>query len=160
MFKNIEVNQELLDYISEFGYQQDPIQKEIIQYNKSLRNQERLQLSVTQANLLQMIISFCKIAFMIIPNLSNDEGTFWCVFAPNLHLIQVTIKIRRSFSNGCKAIIALYNPIQGWSIIDKFSFGNPNRLITRTNQQTACRLTINPTWLTANRGLGKPIIHG
>ncbi len=47
MFKNIEVNQELLDYISEFGYQQDPIQKEIIQYNKSLRNQERLQLSVT-----------------------------------------------------------------------------------------------------------------
>ena len=61
MFKNIEVNQELLDYISEFGHHQDPIQKEIIQYNKSLVNQERLQLSVTQANLLQMIISFCKI---------------------------------------------------------------------------------------------------
>ena len=61
MFKNIEVNQELLDYISEFGYQQDPIQKEIIQYNKSLRNQERLQLSVSQANLLQTMIRLCKI---------------------------------------------------------------------------------------------------
>ena len=61
MFKNIEVNQELLDYISEFGHHQDPIQKEIIQYNKSLVNQERLQLSVTQANLLQMIIRLCKI---------------------------------------------------------------------------------------------------
>ena len=61
MFKNIEVNQELLDYISEFGYQQNPIQEEIIQYNKSLRNQERLQLSVTQANLLQTMIRLCKI---------------------------------------------------------------------------------------------------
>ncbi len=61
MFKNIKVNQELLNYISEFGYQQNPIQEEIIQYNKSLKNQERLQLAVTQANLLQMIIRLCKI---------------------------------------------------------------------------------------------------
>jgi len=61
MFKNIEVNQELLNYISEFGHQQNPIQEEIIQYNKSLKNQERLQLAVSQANLLQMIIRLCKI---------------------------------------------------------------------------------------------------
>ena len=61
MFKNIEVNQEMLDYISEFGHQQNPIQKEIIQYNKTLGNQERLQLSVTQSNILQMLIKLCKI---------------------------------------------------------------------------------------------------
>ncbi len=61
MFKNIKVNQEMLDYISEFGHQQNPIQKEIIQYNKTLGNQERLQLSVTQSNILQMLIKLCKI---------------------------------------------------------------------------------------------------
>jgi predicted O-methyltransferase YrrM len=61
MFKNTEVNQEMLDYISEFGHQQNPIQKEIIQYNKTLGNQERLQLSVTQSNILQMLIKLCKI---------------------------------------------------------------------------------------------------
>ena len=49
MFKNIEVTQELLDYIYDQSSSLHPIQKEIIKYNKTLWDIQRMQISETQA---------------------------------------------------------------------------------------------------------------
>ena len=56
MFKNIEVTQELLDYIYDHSSSLHPIQKEIIKYNKTLGDIQRMQISETQALFLQFLI--------------------------------------------------------------------------------------------------------
>ena len=60
MFKNLELTQKMLDYIKTSTYEHHPIQKEIIKHNKSLGDLQRMQISETQANFLQLIIKITK----------------------------------------------------------------------------------------------------
>ena len=70
MFKNIEVTQDLLDYIYEHTKPLHPIQKDILNYNKTLGDIQRMQISEVQGHFLQLIIK--------INNVKNclEIGTF------------------------------------------------------------------------------------
>ena len=61
MFKNIEVTQELLDYIYEHSTSLHPVQKEILKYNKTLGDIQRMQISEIQALFLQFLIKINKV---------------------------------------------------------------------------------------------------
>ena len=56
MLKNIEVTQDLLDYIYNNTKSLDPLQKNIIDHNKNLGDVQRMQISEIQAHFLQLII--------------------------------------------------------------------------------------------------------
>jgi len=56
MLKNLELTQEMLDYIKNNTNELHPIQKEILKYNKTLGHLQRMQISETQANFLQLLI--------------------------------------------------------------------------------------------------------
>ena len=70
MFKNIEVTQDLLDYIYEHTKSLHPIQKDILNHNKTLGDIQRMQISEVQGHFLQLIIK--------INNVKNclEIGTF------------------------------------------------------------------------------------
>jgi len=70
MFKNIEVTQDLLDYIYEHTKPLHPIQKDILNHNKTLGDIQRMQISEVQGHFLQLIIK--------INNVKNclEIGTF------------------------------------------------------------------------------------
>ena len=70
MFKNIEVTQDLLDYIYNHTKSLNKIQRDILEHNRNLGNMQRLQISETQASFLQLIIK--------INNVKNclEIGTF------------------------------------------------------------------------------------
>ena len=70
MFKNIEVTQDLLDYIYSHTSPLHPVQKEILEYNKTLGDIQRMQISETQALFLQFIIKFNNITSCL------EIGTF------------------------------------------------------------------------------------
>ena len=61
MFKNIEVTQDLLDYIYNHSSPIHPIQKEILEYNKTLGAIQRMQISEQQALFLQFLIKLNNI---------------------------------------------------------------------------------------------------
>ena len=61
MLKNLELTQEMLEYISNNTNELHPIQKEILKYNKTLGDLQRMQISETQANFLQLIIKITNI---------------------------------------------------------------------------------------------------
>ena len=56
MLKNIEVTQDLLDYIYKHTKPLHDVQKDILEHNKNLGDLQRMQISETQAHLLQLII--------------------------------------------------------------------------------------------------------
>ena len=70
MLKNIEVSQDLLDYIYNHTQPLHPVQKDILTYNKNLGDIQRMQISETQGHFLQLIIK--------INNVKNclEIGTF------------------------------------------------------------------------------------
>ena len=70
MLKNIEVTQDLLDYIYDHTQPLHPIQKDILNYNKTLGDIKRMQISEVQGHFLQLIIK--------INNVKNclEIGTF------------------------------------------------------------------------------------
>jgi len=70
MLKNIEVTQDLLDYIYNHTQPLHPVQKDILTYNKTLGDIQRMQISETQGHFLQLIIK--------INNVKNclEIGTF------------------------------------------------------------------------------------
>ena len=70
MFKNIEVTQDLLDYIYSHTSSLHPIQKKILQYNKTLGDIQRMQISESQALFLQFVIKFNNITSCL------EIGTF------------------------------------------------------------------------------------
>ena len=70
MTKNITIDERLEKYISDNSYSLHPIQKEIIEYNKSLGDIKRMQISVTQAYFLQLIIKLNNIKNIL------EVGTF------------------------------------------------------------------------------------
>ncbi len=61
MLKNLELTQEMLDYITNNTNELHPIQKEILKYNKTLGDLQRMQISETQANFLQLIIKITNV---------------------------------------------------------------------------------------------------
>ena len=56
MFKNIEVTQDLLDYIYNHTHPLHPVQKDILTHNKTLGDIQRMQISEIQGHFLQLII--------------------------------------------------------------------------------------------------------
>jgi len=70
MLKNIEVTQDLLDYIYEHTQPFHPVQKDILNHNKTLGDIQRMQISEAQGHFLQLIIK--------INNVKNclEIGTF------------------------------------------------------------------------------------
>ena len=70
MFKNIEVTQDLLDYIYNHTQPLHPVQKDILAHNKTLGDIQRMQISEIQGHFLQLIIK--------INNVKNclEIGTF------------------------------------------------------------------------------------
>jgi len=61
MLKNLELTREMLDYITNNTNELHPIQKEILKYNKTLGDSQRMQISETQANFLQLIIKITNV---------------------------------------------------------------------------------------------------
>ena len=70
MLKNIEVTQDLLDYIYNHSSPIHPIQKEILEYNKMLGEIQRMQISEQQALFLQFLIKLNNITSCL------EIGTF------------------------------------------------------------------------------------
>ena len=70
MTKNIIIDERLENYISDNTYSLHPIQKEIIEYNKTLGNLKRMQVSVTQAYFFQLMIKLNNIKNIL------EIGTF------------------------------------------------------------------------------------
>jgi len=70
MLKNIEVTQDLLDYIYDHTQPLHPVQKDILKHNKTLGDIQRMQISEVQGHFLQLIIK--------INNVKNclEIGTF------------------------------------------------------------------------------------
>ena len=70
MLKNIEVTQDLLDYIYDHTQPLHPVQKDILNHNKTLGDIQRMQISEDQGHFLQLIIK--------INNVKNclEIGTF------------------------------------------------------------------------------------
>ncbi len=56
MIKSLEINERLERYISDHSYDLHPIQKEILNHNKSLGDVKKMQISVTQAYFFQFFI--------------------------------------------------------------------------------------------------------
>ncbi len=81
MFKNIEVTQDLLDYIYSHTSPLHPVQKEILEYNKTLGDIQRMQISETQALFLQFIIKFTNITSCL------EIGTFTGFSALSMALV-------------------------------------------------------------------------
>ena len=70
MLKNIEVTQDLLDYIYAHTQPLHPVQRDILNHNKTLGDIQRMQISEVQGHFLQLIIK--------INNVKNclEVGTF------------------------------------------------------------------------------------
>ena len=56
MIKNIKIDEDLEKYIRENSYDLHPVQKNIIEYNNSLGNQKKMQISVTQSYFFLFLI--------------------------------------------------------------------------------------------------------
>ena len=56
MIKSIEIDENLENYISKNSYDLHTVQKEIIKHNNSLGEIKKMQISVTQAYFIQLLI--------------------------------------------------------------------------------------------------------
>ena len=56
MTKSLKIDEKLEKYISDNSYDLHPVQKEIIKHNNSLGNTKKMQISVSQAYFLQLLI--------------------------------------------------------------------------------------------------------
>jgi len=65
MTKNIDLNRSLEKYIIDHSSELHPVLKEIVNYNVSLGNQKKLQISISQAQFLQTIIKTSNIKKII-----------------------------------------------------------------------------------------------
>ena len=61
MLKNIEVTQDLLDYIYDHSQPLHPVQKDILNHNKTLGDIQRMQISEVQGHFLQLIIKIINV---------------------------------------------------------------------------------------------------
>ena len=70
MGSDLKINKELQDYILSNGLNLHPIQKEIIDYNTSLGDIKRMQISISQSQFLHLIIKIANIKKVL------EIGTF------------------------------------------------------------------------------------
>ena len=70
MTKSIKIDAALENYISRNSYELHPVQKEIIEHNKSLGDIKRMQISVTQAYFMQLLIKINNVKQIL------EVGTF------------------------------------------------------------------------------------
>ena len=70
MGANLDITEKLQNYINDFGLNLHPIQKEIIDYNKTLGDIKRMQIDPTQCHFLHLIIKISKIKKVL------EIGTF------------------------------------------------------------------------------------
>ena len=70
MGANLDITEKLQNYINDFGLKLDPIQQEIIDYNKTLGDIKRMQIDPTQCHFLHLIIKISNIKNVL------EIGTF------------------------------------------------------------------------------------
>ena len=70
MGSNIKITNELEEYINNHSYKLNPIQTEIIKYNKTLGEKKKMQISLSQCHLLHLIIKLYN------PKKILEIGTF------------------------------------------------------------------------------------
>ena len=81
MLKNIEVSQDLLNYIYNHTKSLHPVQKDILEHNKNLGDVQRMQISETQAHFLQLIIKINSVKNCL------EVGTFTGFSAVSMTLV-------------------------------------------------------------------------
>ena len=84
MTKSLKIDEKLEKYISDNSYDLHPVQKEIIKYNNSLGNTKRMQISVSQAYFLQLLIKSNNIKNIL------EIGTFTGYSALSMALATTT----------------------------------------------------------------------
>ena len=70
MGKNLEITEKLQKYINNFGLKINPVQQEIIDYNKTLGDVKRMQVALSQCHFLHLIIKISNIKNVL------EIGTF------------------------------------------------------------------------------------
>ena len=70
MGANLDITEKLQNYINDFGLALHPVQKEIIDYNKTLGDIKRMQIDPTQCHFLHLIIKVSNIKNVL------EIGTF------------------------------------------------------------------------------------
>jgi len=80
MGANLDITEKLQNYINDFGLKLDPIQQEIIDYNKTLGDIKRMQVDPTQCHFLHLIIKISNIKNVL------EIGTFTGLSALSISL--------------------------------------------------------------------------
>jgi len=77
---NLYITNKLQNYINEFGLELNPIQQEIIRYNKTLGDIKKMQIDTTQCHFLHLIIKISNIKNVL------EIGTFTGLSALSISL--------------------------------------------------------------------------
>ncbi len=80
MGANLDITEKLQNYINDFGLKLNPIQQEIIDYNKALGDIKRMQVDPTQCHFLHLIIKISNIKNVL------EIGTFTGLSALSISL--------------------------------------------------------------------------
>jgi predicted O-methyltransferase YrrM len=80
MGANLDITEKLLNYINDFGLKLNPVQQEIINYNKTLGDIKRMQVDPTQCHFLHLLIKVSKIRNLL------EIGTFTGLSALSISL--------------------------------------------------------------------------
>ena len=80
MGANLDITEKLKNYINKFGLKLNPVQQEIIDYNKTLGDIKRMQIDPTQCHFLHLIIKISNIKNVL------EIGTFTGLSALSISL--------------------------------------------------------------------------
>ena len=80
MGANLDITEKLQNYINDFGLKLHPVQREIIDYNKTLGDIKRMQIDPTQCHFLHLIIKVSNIKNVL------EIGTFTGLSALSISL--------------------------------------------------------------------------
>ena len=80
MGANLDITEKLQNYINDFGLKLNPVQQEIINYNKTLGDIKRMQIDPTQCYFLHLIIKISNIKDVL------EIGTFTGLSALSISL--------------------------------------------------------------------------
>ena len=80
MGANLDITEKLQNYINDFGLKLNPVQEEIINYNKSLGNIKKMQVDLTQCHFLHLLIKVSNIKNVL------EIGTFTGLSALSISL--------------------------------------------------------------------------
>ena len=80
MGANLDITEKLQNYINDFGLKLNPVQQEIIRYNKTLGEIKRMQVDPTQCHFLHLIIKISNIKNVL------EIGTFTGLSALSISL--------------------------------------------------------------------------